>query len=120
MNIEKAKEILAYNKLDLSMAGIDYIPVKTVNIERFEIMNKSNNEDTNWSERAYLLGLVKNNNRKDYGMDGELTCCSFMVKLGLDYYYREHFNGAMEVIEALRTVNNYKDLFPDDSFTRTF
>lgn len=116
MNIKKAKEVLATNVLDLSMAGMDLMPMKTVKIQTFEIMNKSKanpNEQTTWYEKAHLLGLVDENQKEG------LICYSFVVKLWHDHYYREFFSGAMEVIEALRTVNEYNS--PDDeSITITF
>ena len=123
MNILKAKEVLATNVLDLSVAGMEFMPMKTVEIETFEIMNKSkaypNGTETCWDEKAQLLGLVKNKktHSRQYSTAGDLICCSFFVKIHLDYYYREFFSGAMEVIEALRTVNKYKDPYPDESVT---
>jgi hypothetical protein len=126
MNIKKAKEVLATNVLDLSTAGMDYMPMRTVEIETFEIMNKSkanpNDEETTWYEKAHLLGLVDENKKThsgQYSPEGDLTCCSFVVKVWHDHYYREFFSGAMEVIEALRTVNEYKDPYPDESITIT-
>lgn len=126
MNIKKAKEVLATNVLNLSITGMDYMPMKTVEIEIFEIMNKSkanpNDEETAWHEKAHLLGLVDKNKKAhsgEYSPEGHLTCWSFVVKVHHNHYYREFFNGAMEVIEALRTVNEYKDPYPDESITIT-
>ena len=121
MNIEKAKKVLAYNVLDLSSAGMDDMPMTTVEIEVFEIMNKSkdpNNEETTWYEKAYLLGLVDKNtsgHSGQYSPEGELLCRSFMVKIWHNYYYREFFWEAMQVIMALRVINEYKDPYPEDS-----
>jgi hypothetical protein len=124
MDIKEAKEVLATNVLNLSVAGMDYMPMKTVEIEIFEVMNKSksnpNDEETAWYEKAHLLGLVdenKKNRSGQYSPEGDLTCRSFVVKLWHNYYYREYFSGAMEVIGALRIVNGYKHPYPNESVT---
>ena len=116
MNLKKAKEVLATNVLDLSYCGMGFMPMKTIEIEVFEIMNQSksdpHNEQTAWHERAYLLGLVdenKNTRSREYCASGDLICCSFVVKVLHDHYYREYFSGAIEVIQALRIVNKYEE-----------
>jgi hypothetical protein len=126
MTIKKAKEILSKNVLDLSMVGLDYMPMRTVEIETFEIMNKSksnpNDTETTCHEKAYLLGLVdknKNSSSGQYSPTGDLICRSFFVNVWHDYYYREFFCDAMEVIQALRILNEYKDPYPDESITIT-
>jgi len=120
MTIKKAKEILSKNVLDLSMAGMDFMPMKTITIETFEIMNKSKNPnalETSCHEKAYLLGLVDKPNNCDSGAD--FVCQSFFVKVWRNYYYANFFSGAMEVVQALRITNEYKDPYPDESITIT-
>ncbi len=119
MTIKKAKEILSKNVLDLSTAGMDYMPMKTISIETFEIMNKSkdtNAFETSRHEKAYLIGLVGENYDKS---GADLACQSFFVKVWHNYYYADFFSGAIEVIEALRTLNEYKSPFPNESVTIT-
>lgn len=123
MKLQKAKEVLSENALDLSQAGMDYMPMRTVEIETFEIMNKPNDEETTWYEKAYLIGLVDSNKKehsRQSSPEGDLLCMSFMVKVHHTYYYREFFNTAMEVIQALRVVNEYKNPYPDDRVTVEF
>lgn len=126
MNIKRAKDVLSKNVINLSKAGMNYMPMKTVEIETFEIMNKSklkpNDEGTTCFEKAYLLGLVDNNKKSssgEYRPIGDLICCSFFVNVSHNYYYREFFSDAMEVIQALRILNEYKDPYPDESITIT-
>jgi hypothetical protein len=126
MNIEKANEVLAKNSLCLDN-GLENLPmIKTVEIEIFEIMNKSkshpDSQATMWYEKAHLMGIVENNNGTSSAHHhhvGDLTCCSFLVILWHTYYYRDFFYEAMEVIEALRTVNEYKHPFPEENITIT-
>lgn len=118
MTIEKAKEILADNCLNLVEAGMANIPVDTVQIETFEVMNpKKEDGETTWMDKAQLLGMLKKNkggSNAHWPSNGDFICSSFMVVIWHDHYYRDYFSGAMEVIEALRVVNEWKDPYPDE------
>ena len=59
MNIKKAKEVLAVNKLDLSNYGLDLLPIKTIKIDSFQIKNDDDYDDTKWDKTAYLIGVVE-------------------------------------------------------------
>lgn len=127
MNLKKAKEVLATNVLDLSYCGMGFMPMKTIEIGVFEIMNESESDPhsdyTAWHERAYILGLVdenKNTTSREYYATGDLICSSFVVKVRHDHYYREFFSGAIEVIQALRIVNNYKEFESDEHISINF
>jgi hypothetical protein len=100
MTIEKAKEILAYNKLNLSIAGMELLPVKTVNINTFIIIDDGNYEEYN---SAVLFGLLK----EDRSPYVDFWCPSYFVNFKDIFYYREMYKDAIEVIEAIRTVNGY-------------
>lgn len=97
----QANQILSKNVLDLSAAGLEYMPMKTICIESFLVMNyhPENNRKNDKGEmyhEAELLGLVKDN-----------TCSSYFISVHHQYYYREYFQDAIDVIEALRVVNDY-------------
>lgn len=118
MDIKRANEVLSRNVLHLQSAGMDYIPVKTVEIEIFEIMNESKNpenQSTAWYEKAVLIGMVTDNN-ETY----DFKCESFMVVIHHDHHYCDFYHEAMEVIEALRVVNKWTNPYPDESFTVSF
>jgi len=118
MNKKEAREVLAKNSLYLDYAGIDLIPMKTIQINYYEIMNETkyphkNHGETTWIEQAVLLGVVGENNvtgSMDFDRGGDLICCCFFVKVGFTYYYRDFYEEAIEVIRALRVVNDFNHL----------
>jgi hypothetical protein len=96
MTEKEAKETIEYNVLDLSLCGMDQFPVKSIQIESFYIKNEGQEHD-----EADLIGLLDKNK-----MD-EPYFASYMVKVGHKYWYRENYNDAIDVIEALRISNKY-------------
>jgi len=104
MTIEKAKEILSKNKLHLDNAGLEYLPIETVEIDAF-----FPDEGTeSWTETIHLLGVVGKQNNisgSNYYPKGDYVCRSFFVNIWHDYYYRDFFYEAMEVVEALKLLN---------------
>ena len=103
MTLLEAKELLKNNCLDLSNAGMDRIPVKTVDIESFTYF-KDNDE-----KYADLIGLIKK---------GE--CKSFLIKVRHLHYYADYFSGAMEILQALRLVNEWVNPFEEECCTIVF
>lgn len=107
MTTNAAKEILSYNVLNLRNAGIDHIPAKFVQIETFNITQI---DEKNHCKHATLLGMIdKSDSFENISVrpHGDYCCTSFMVKVGLDYYYRDFFYEALDVIKALRIKNGY-------------
>lgn len=118
MNKKEAREVLAKNSLYLDYAGLDLIPMKTIQINYYEVMNETkyphkNHGDTTSIEQAVLLGVVGENNDRssmDFDRGGDLICCCFFVRFGFTYYYRDFYEEAIEVIQALRVVNDFEEL----------
>lgn len=100
MNKEEAKKILGHNKLYLDIGGIDSIPTITVEIAEFEISKKEP------VDKVTLLGLVKprEENNKD---EPNFRCVSFCIEYGVNYWIRETYCEATDVVEALRITNDF-------------
>ena len=107
MTIEEAKEILSHNVLSLPNAGLDYFPVKIVNIESFRYSNPDKNERCRYVELLAMMDVTSNLPKTKNVFEGSHYCTAFFLFDGSDYYYRDFFYEAMDVIAALRVVNNY-------------
>lgn len=115
MDIKKANEILSRNKLNLRGCGMEKIPVKTVEIEEFEINQNPIQENgiTARRENAILIGMITK--KKARHIDSNFLCLSFMVQVHYDFHYCDYYSEAMQVIQALRVVNNW--VYPYDDST---
>ena len=102
MNKEEATKIVNHNKLILDNAGIDNIPVKTVEIEKFEVTNGTGNQ----RKTVTLFGLLRPAD-ECHNIQTDFLCTSFFVADHLTYWFRDFFSDAMEVIEALRVLGDY-------------
>lgn len=97
MEKKEAEEILAKNKLVLDTAGLDNLPVLTVEINRYYLK-----EDSRRSEDVYLLGnLMDKENSNMKFVEADYRCESFFIKYGLNYWYRDFLEEALEVKDAL-------------------
>ena len=108
MTVEEAKEILARNVLKLPNAGLEYFPVKFVSINSFRISNTDENDRCMYAELIAMLDVVSNAPKFKMVSEGTHYCTAYFVYDGYDYYYRDFFFEAMDVINALRIVNDYR------------
>ena len=108
MSIEEAKAVLAHNVLNLPNAGLDYFPVKIVNIESFKISNPNKDGHCRYVELLAMLDETSNLPKSKKVYEGSHYCTAFFLYDGDNYYYRDFFHEAMEVVAALRTVNDFK------------
>ncbi len=97
--IKEANERLKYNVLDLTNQGLDGFPFKTVLIDSFCIKEGNREKDI----MIDLLGVINNSESGKY----DLYCSSYLVRVGLKFYYCDFLFEATEVINAFRTVNNW-------------
>ena len=116
-NNQWAKEILKSNFLDLFEHGLEEMPMKTIEIHTFDIKILSIHQDRKPGEVAVIIGLISD---KPGESETDFTCPSFMIRVEHRYYYREFFYEAMEVIRALRIINDYQHPIPEESFSITF
>ncbi len=98
MNKNEAEKVLNHNKLILNCCGLDFLNLPLTQVDAIPIHN-----DKDWY--AILHGVEWKNKKKGVT---ELSCFWIEVPYHHIFYYRDHFSEAMEVIQALRVVNNYK------------
>ena len=97
MEKKEAEKILSKNKLVLDTAGLENLPVLTVEINRYYLK-----EDSRRSEDVYLLGnLIDKEHRNMKFVEADYRCESFFVKHELNYWYRDYLEEALEVKDAL-------------------
>jgi hypothetical protein len=113
MNTKKANEIIALNVLHLTNSGLDCLPLKLVFIESFQITGDENGKP----QEATLIGILEEKSKHS----SYFKCKSYFVQINnTTYYYRDFMFEAMELIQALRFVNNWKTPYPDESFSFCF
>jgi len=103
MNKEQAKKILEKNVLNDLFNSLDDLPIYTIDIDSFSVSKTD-------GDYAYLLGVIKKTKKSK----SDFFCSSFFVLYNDSYYYRETFSGAIEVIVALRTLNNFERKYDDE------
>ncbi|GHT53710.1 hypothetical protein FACS189451_04050 [Bacteroidia bacterium] len=104
MKKEEAEILLKKNKLTLDGAGMEFLPMKTVQVSQFEITKAAYENAV--GEMASLIGNLKAKD-EGRGITCDFKCASFFVNLHHDYWYCDYFDDALIIINALRVVNDY-------------
>ena len=104
MTKEEAKEILSENLLIINKSGLDSLPTKKGIVARFSYKEVPSSENL-----GVLIGLLDDGtNAHNIDYDYDYECRSFLVEFDKGYYFREYYEDALLVIEALQVANNYK------------
>lgn len=97
MEKKKAEQILSENVLTLDTAGLENLPVKTVEVDRYFLREKDGRADV-----VYLYGNMQDKeNSKLKFVEADYHCESFFVQHEQKYWYRDYLEEALDVKDAL-------------------
>ena len=102
MTKEEATKILSESKLILSWDGLNELPIKTILIDDFLYKDNARN-----CLSANMYACIDNKKRN---VESNFSAKGFLIQIeGTIFYYRPHFNEALDVIKALRVLNDFEE-----------
>lgn len=93
MEKEQIRRDLSFNKLELTNCGLDVFPSKTILIENY-FLGSGDDDDREY----FLLGFVS----KCKSGVADKIAYGFIVKDGLDFYFRDNIEECQTTIQCLR------------------